>query len=87
MLRENENGRIESWIGYSFHNRINPDKAYSYTKTIHERIKTGYILLIDNIRKELIEVWDVNYWRLPTIAEFYNFNQKNIGHVADKNLD
>ena len=65
MLREDPNGKVVKHSCFSYVNRNNPKKCYNYAKTIHLRIKDdGYIWLIDNLKEELLEVYDLNHWRL-----------------------
>ncbi len=58
---------------YSFINRINPNKAEFYIKTIKNRMDVGYAWLIDNQSDQLLEVFENDYWRKPNQYEDFLF--------------
>ncbi len=68
-----ENGHTRTY--YSFINRINPNKAKFYIKTIKNRMNVGYAWLIDNQSNHLLEVFDINHWRNPHDYEHFLFQQ------------
>lgn len=59
---------------YSFYNRTNPNKAFSYSKDIVKRISIFRAQLIDNQSGELLEVYENAVWRQPNEVELQNFN-------------
>ncbi len=63
----------ETRTHYSFINRNNPRKAKWYIQNIHTRLEVGYGWLIDNMENKLLEVFDIDHWRVPNEYEYYLF--------------